>query len=141
MVAGRLKYFRSRFTKGYKYLVHDGDHVRLATENDVLGFRDGPVLHIHLEKQSEEFWASHDEDAEFLPQQIQALAGITYRQLNTWIERGLLEPVADAGKTRKFSGYDAFVARLLGKFRSQGATMEVVERFGAFLCRNPELKR
>ena len=81
----------------------------------------------YLERQLDDFEMQCGDSAEFLPQQIQSISGITYRQLNTWVERGLFSPIeVDQRRSRTFSTYDAFVARVLGQFRMNGASVEVL---------------
>jgi|GEM_PF-6548952 len=141
MQSGRLKYLLNRFSKSKVYLAYDGDMVRLVSSDAVLGLRDGPVHFIHLEKQHRDFGEMYNDEAEFSPQRIQAMAGISYRQLNTWVDRGLFAPIRQRGKTRSFGAYEAFVALVLGKFRAQGASMTCIECLARFLSENAEPER
>ena len=135
---GRLQYLKNRFENGMVYLVYSSGIARLAKQEDVLDMADGPIFHIHLQKQFEDFVEQFGEDQMFLPPEIQSLSGLTYRQLNHWIDRGLLTSEWQ-GKTRTFDTYNAFIARVLGMFRRNGASLEILEKVTRFLSEHPEL--
>ncbi|REJ65673.1 MAG: hypothetical protein DWQ31_17190 [Planctomycetota bacterium] len=138
-MGGRLDYLRNRFGHGYVYLVYAGGVAKLAKEAEMLDMNDGPIFMVHLAKQLDDFEAHFGDSAEFLPQQIQSMAGITYRQLNTWVERKLFLPIEnDQRRSRIFGAYDAFMARVLGQFRMNGASVQVLEKIVRFLSENPE---
>jgi hypothetical protein len=134
----RLDYLKNRFAQGLVYLVYTGSLPKLANEREMLDMADGPVFYVHLPRQLELFEAQVGGEGAYSPQRLQALAGITYRQLNCWIERGLLQPRETRGNTRVFGEYDAFLTYVLGAFRQRGASMEVLEKIARFLSTNPE---
>ena len=78
-----------------------------------------------------------------LPQVAEA-AGVEYRTLHTWLQRGLLEPSIQVstgkGTPNLFSFQDALKARILGHLRSEGINLELVEKTARGLQGVPELE-
>lgn len=142
----RLMYLRQRIAKGVGYLVYTNGVARLTNPDEMLDMGHGPIFYIHLGKALDDFAQQYDEDQTFAAHELQGIGGISYRQLNHWIDRGLFMQSSTpgvapgSGRSRVFSWHNAFVMRVIGAFRQQGVTLEVVEKIARFLIENPEPK-
>lgn len=58
-------------------------------------------------------------------------AGITYRELDYWVRRGVLVPASDAsgsGNVRLFDEAELRVALIVGELRKMGASLDLLAR-------------
>lgn len=137
----RLDYLKSRFRKGFVYLIYNGTFVKLASQDEMLDMTDGPIFYVHPDTQLGYFESHVGGEGGYTPQRLQALAGLTYWQPNGWVERGILQSSETRGNTKMFGECEAFIAYVLGDFRKRGASMDVMQKVAQFLSRNPEPER